>query len=244
MSPPKIFYCDFEQSIIKAVNDVFPETTIVCCDAHFKRAIRRNIQAKHLQSSYNRSIGLQTLVRYLWGLSLVPVTDVIKVWEQFILPSLPEDAPAQWEVTEEHLENFLEYFEKTWIGGKDIRTNSRRNLCYRHELWNKYDAVINDNDTTTNASEGFNHVLQMSIPNHANVWQIIKQFKNEDGLMSLKLRDAAIGVNNDAGRKKSRERQQKKKDLRNLLCNYHNLSLEQYMEFIVNYFNDCIVPGD
>ena len=169
LSPPKIFYCDFEQSIIKAVNDVFPETTIVCCDAHFKRAIRRNIQAKHLQSSYNRSIGLQTLVRYLWGLSLVPVTDVIKVWEQFILPSLPEDAPAQWEVTEEHLENFLEYFEKTWIGGKDIRTNSRRNPRYRHELWNKYDAVINDNDTTTNASEGFNHVLQMSIPNHTNI---------------------------------------------------------------------------
>ena len=75
---------------------MFPETTIVCCDAHFKRAIRRNIQAKHLQSAYNRSIGLQTLVRYLWVLSLVLVADVVRVWEEFILPSLPE---VHWRIS-------------------------------------------------------------------------------------------------------------------------------------------------
>ena len=75
------------------MTDVFPETTVVCCDTHFKHSLRKVIQQKHLQTAYNTSVGLQTLVRYLWSLSLVPVDDDMKVWDNFVVPSIPQDAP-------------------------------------------------------------------------------------------------------------------------------------------------------
>ena len=48
---------------------------------------------------------------------------------------------------------------------------------FRHEQWNKVYAVLNDEDTTTNCSEGFNNAIQLSIPLNANVFLVIKQFK-------------------------------------------------------------------
>ena len=62
---------------------------------------------------------------------------------------------------------------------------------FRHELWNKIEAVLNDEDTTTNCSEGFNNAIQLSIPHNANVFSVIKQFKAEDALMMVKLREGA-----------------------------------------------------
>ena len=87
LTAPKSFHCDFEAAIFKALIEVFPETEIICCDAHFKRAVRSHIQSNHLQSLYHTNVSFQTFVRYLWGLSLVPVEDIIKVWEEFVIPS-------------------------------------------------------------------------------------------------------------------------------------------------------------
>ena len=84
------------------------------------------------------------------------------MWDDFVVPSIPEDAATDWGIREDHLMDFLEYFEKTWIGGKDLRTSNRRNPRYRHSIWNKFDAVVST-DMTTNSSEGFNHALQLSV---------------------------------------------------------------------------------
>ena len=54
-------------------------------------------------------------------------------------------------------------------------------------------AVSTDADLTTNKSEGYNHAIRMSIPANANIWYVIKQFRAEDALVTVKLRDAAIG---------------------------------------------------
>ena len=233
VSPPRVFYCDFEAGIIKAMGEVFPETNIVCCDAHFKRAVRKHIQSSHLQTAYNSNVAFQTFVRYLWGLSLVPVDNVLSVWENYIVPNIPDDADVQWGAAEDDINDFIDYFEKTWIGGKNIRTNARRNPKFRHHLWNKFEAVCHGNSTTTNSSEGYNHALQMSLPNHANIWVVIKQFKSEDALMAVKLRDAAIGIDVDAGRKKVKEREQRRKDLFKLVSNFNNIPIEEYMQYLV-----------
>lgn len=51
---------------------------------------------------------------------------------------------------------------------------------------------------------------------------VIKQFKSEDALMAIKLREAAVGVLPEGG-KKNKEREQKKTDIRKLLYHYGNL---------------------
>ena len=239
--PPRTFYCDFESGIIKAMSEVFPETNIVCCDAHFKRAVRKHIQTCHLKTAYDTNVSFQTFVRHLWGLSLVPLDKILSVWENYIVPNIPDDADVQWGAAEDDINDFIDYFEKTWIGGRNNRRNARRNPRFRHHLWNKFLAVSNDNSTTTNSSEGYDHALQMSLPNHACIWVIIKQFKSEDALMAVKLRDAAIGIEVDAGRKKVKEREQRRKDLMKLVSNFHNIPIEEYMQYLVQYYNHSLI---
>ena len=93
--------------------------------------------------------------------------------ENYIVPNIPDDADVQWGAAEDDINDFIDYFEKTRIGGKNSRTNVRRNPKFPHHLWNKFLAVSNENSTTTNSSEGYNHALQMSLPNHANIWVVI-----------------------------------------------------------------------
>ena len=66
---PEIFYCDFEAGIHKGVVDVYPDVLIRCCDVHFKRAIRKNIQKHHLLDSYENDAGFQLFIRHIWALS-------------------------------------------------------------------------------------------------------------------------------------------------------------------------------
>ena len=81
----------------------------------------------------------------------------------------------------------------------------------------------------------------MSLPNHANIWVVIKQFKAEDAIMAVKLRDAAIGIDVDAGRKKVKEREQRRKDLLKLVNNYYNLPIEEYLQYLVQYYNHDLI---
>ena len=81
----------------------------------------------------------------------------------------------------------------------------------------------------------------MSLPNHANIWVVIKQFKSEDALMAVKLRNAAIGIEVDAETKKVNEREQRRKDLLKLVSNFHNIPIEDYMQYLVQYYNHPLI---
>lgn len=241
LSPPKTFYCDFESSIIKAMREVFPEVEIVCCDTHFKRVVRKHLQDNHLMASYNNNLHFQTLVRYMWALSLVPQVDIVKVWEEFVSPSIPDNADVVWDAEEDDINEFLDYFEKNWVGQFNMRTNTRRNPRFRHGLWSKYATVVDGGATTTNTSEGFNNAIQISIPHNANIWVIIRQFQSEESLVAVKLRDAAIGHFPEAGKTRTKDRERRFLELQTLLGNYHNLSIKDYMGYVVDYYNHNLV---
>ena len=187
VTPPKLFYSDFESGITKSFSSVFPTSRLYACDAHFKRAIRTNMQKYGLIPIYNSQEKFQSFIRYFWGLSLVRLEDVLDVWENFVLPACPD--AEEWDGDEDDLQDFINYLLKTWIGAIHARSGQRRYPMFRHELWNKVNAVLNDEDTTTNCSEGFNNAIQLSIPHNANVFSVIKQFKAEDALMMVKLRE-------------------------------------------------------
>lgn len=147
VEPPQRFYLDFESAAMKAVRKIYPESSIIGCDTHFKRTIRKNLQKKGLLKTYNQDSSLQSFVRSLWALSLVPVDDVLSVWENFIKKNIP-DSPE--EEGNKRMEEFVSYFEYCWVGAIHPRTGSRRKPLYRHDTWNKYDAVLHQQDTTTN----------------------------------------------------------------------------------------------
>ena len=131
-------------------------------------------------------------------MSFVSLARVVlwKLSQSFHLPAYPElDEDA-----EDDLHDFLSYLARTWIGPINQRTGARRSPPFKHELWNKTQAVVDGDETTTNCSEGFNNVIQLSIPHNANVFSIIKQFRPEESLVEVKLRDAAVSPDPEESR--------------------------------------------
>ena len=152
VTPPKLFYSDFEAGITKSFSSVFPTSSLYSCDAHFKRAIRTNLQKYGLITIYNSEEKFQDFIRYFLGLSLVRLENVLDMWENFVLPACPD--AEEWDGDENDLQDFINYLLKTWIGAIHARSGQRRYPMFRHEQWHKVDAVLNDEDTTTNCSEG------------------------------------------------------------------------------------------
>ena len=54
----------------------------------------------------------------------------------------------------------------------------------------------------------------------------MKQFRAEDALMVVKLREAAVLPDPEAGRTRTKQREKRQADLTNLVENYNNLSIK------------------
>jgi hypothetical protein len=235
LDPPDYFFCDLELAIIKSVRDVFPETEIRCCDAHFKRAIRNQIGEKGLLELYQNDADFQTFIRYLWGLTLVPVEQIVHVWETYILPLIDDKG-------DDNFDDFLTYFDTTYIGAKNLRTQVRRQPRYAYTLWSKYSAINDkggDGITTTNSNEGYNHAISLSLPQKCNIWVLIKQFMTEDGLVAIKVRDAVIGTESHSSRVTKLAK--RREELYRVVSRFHEMEHDEYFELLVTYYNDTFM---
>ena len=103
-------------------------------------------------------------------------------------------------------------------------------------MWNKHSVILAKQDLTTNSGE----VIKISLSRNVNIWNIIKQIKNEDSFVALNLRDAAIGYNPESGKKRMKTREQRSIDLYNLVSNYSNTTTKEFMEFVTDLFNDSL----
>ena len=95
----------------------------------------------------------------------------------------------------------LNILKKTWIGAVNSRIGVRMPPKFSLTMWNRHSAILARQDLTTNSSEGTNSAIKISVSRNANIWNIMKQINNEDSLVALKLRDAAIGYNPESGKK-------------------------------------------
>ncbi len=78
--PTKGFHCDFETNIRKAIRNHYTDIPVYGCDTHFKRALRAHcVNELGLGVLYETSMEFQTLMRYIWALTLVPTDDIHKV---------------------------------------------------------------------------------------------------------------------------------------------------------------------
>jgi len=244
--PHKIFM-DFEKAAETAFREFFKgqDLNISGCDTHLKRNLRKHLSPPHntLLTEYNTDEGLQTWLRYVWGLSLVPPKDIVEVYEKFLLPNMPNRRVADGYDDEEEnqhfnqkLEKFAKYVEDTYVGKVNTRTNNRSQPMFDFEMFSKYNNIVNMEDTTTNRSEGFNLQLKVSTPRNATLWTLINQFRKEDALVAIKLREAAVGIRH-THKKRKKEQDNKRQRLFELVCNYDKLSMANYMKYCVDFYN-------
>ena len=232
---PNTFYSDFELAISNAVSQVYPSADLRCCDVHFKRALRKNIQKFHLQGLYDNDSDFQLFISHIWALALVPSCDVVKVWNEIIEPIVPDADDADRDV--KNIIKFVAYFEKTWIGAPKYRSKDRRPPMFSHNKWSSFDAVKDGDDTTTNTCEGYNNAFSLSIPHHAGVWTLVEQFRVEASMAQLKHRDAAVGGTGEQGRRRSLDKHARQEELRMLVNNYDDIPLEDYISYVVAFYH-------
>ena len=126
--------------------------------------------------------------------------------------------------------------DETWIGAMNYRKKVLGKPRFKHELRSKYEAVKNSEDTTTNSREA----VKLTVPHKASMYSIILQFKTEESLVRLKIRDAAIGANSEKGKKRSLDRDALRDELRQLVCNYQNIPLQEYTNYVLAFYNTNI----
>ena len=76
---PKRIHLDFELADIKAAKECYPDTELIGFDTHWKRNLQTHNGKCGLATFSNTDVVIQTFLRHLWSLSLVPEEDVVKV---------------------------------------------------------------------------------------------------------------------------------------------------------------------
>ena len=240
VSSPACLNVDFEKAIINAFQSEFgKKSEIIGCDSHFKRALTRRSQQCGLKDWVKESLSLQTFYRFLWALALVPPVDIVPIWEEFINEEYERRSnQGDFDDFSEELTEFMKYFEDTWIGQLNRRSWNWRRPRYEFQWWNKYNSILQDRDVTSNSIEGYNNAINFSVPRRANVWMVIDVFKTEEAAGKKKLLDAAIGAGQpEQGKTRSKVREQKHKERKNLVQNYHSMDRKMFMYAVIDYYN-------
>jgi len=86
--------------------------------------------------------------------AFVPVADVVASMDELLASRFFRDH-------EDELEEYVEYFHKTWIGSFDVRGN-RKAPRLPIPNWNCRDSVLLDEAKTYNYAEGFNRAFNSS----------------------------------------------------------------------------------
>ena len=159
------FMMDFELAEQKATAEVFPLAITRGCLFHWKK---RLLERFRMIPEYHSNASLRYELHAVFGVAFVPVSDVPRAWQQVktTLAGLPSTQP------------FVTYFEATWMNGP-----------YPHQIWNHYQAALNDEPRTNNFSEGSNYSLNVAVacnnPSPARLVDSLVAFNSETELVIL-----------------------------------------------------------
>ena len=137
-----------------------------------------------LQNPYNdpNDREVKVYVHMCAALSFFPVQAITNSFRK-----LKNSAPAC-------LHEFVEYFETTYVG---ITARGRRPATaprYAIELWNQYQAVLDDLDTTNNVSEGWHNRFRIVVAkHHPDLYSALKEFQKEQGDTEVKILELTQG---------------------------------------------------
>ena len=118
-------------------------------------------------------VGNARMKSYMWAMTLVHPSQIVTVWDEFVMKNIIEvvedsaDNDGEGDVARDYnlaIESFIKYFEGTWTGLVNSRTGMRKRPNFEHNVWNKFTAIMaNENETTNKARPG-------TLPQRAASW--------------------------------------------------------------------------
>lgn len=176
---------DFELSIIRACEEVYPGVSVSCCYFHLGQSLYRRVQAEGLQGAYrdpdNHSV--RRFIHMVLALAFVPEDDVAETFDL-----LAAQAP-------EEVEPILDYFQNTYVTGRP-RRGRRRAVPPRYvpKLWNHYLTALNKSHKTNNCSEGWhNRFNQLVAKSHPDIYTFIREVQKEQGYTETSIAELSLG---------------------------------------------------
>ncbi|XP_068232264.1 uncharacterized protein [Palaemon carinicauda] len=166
---------DFEKACFNGIKAAFPDVFLNGCFFHFSQSLYRKIVELGFKQEYHNNNEFSLKMRHFSALAFVPTQDVIWVFEELS----DDDAIPQ---------EFLAYFESTYIGIERGTRNNRRRVTGTFPLcfWNVYSRVVNSLPRTNNNVEAFHNSLNKSVGNaHPNIWRLIDALKDEERLATI-----------------------------------------------------------
>uniref|UniRef100_A0A914E583 MULE transposase domain-containing protein n=1 Tax=Acrobeloides nanus TaxID=290746 RepID=A0A914E583_9BILA len=161
---------DFELALRNAFLAIFPNAIISFCFFHFAQSNRRHIDELGLRNEADEDPLISRQLKMLRCLAFVPEDDVITVFELLN------------QQLDQRLDNFVDYFERTYIGEPNrrgaLRGVVRRNSLFAVNEWNVNQRTLTDSGRTNNSVEGYNHKLNNHFRvSHPPLWDFINGLK-------------------------------------------------------------------
>lgn len=165
---------DFESAAIAAFRAGFPNARVTACFFHLSQSVLRKIQSLGLRELYSSEETFHMWVKCFPSLSHVPIADVESAFLE-LCDRVPE-FPAHLDKIDE----FLEYFETTYVRGRPRLNGARRAATFPPSLWNQRDNVADGVARTVNACEGWHYSLQaLFLCHHPNIWKFLNGLKGD-----------------------------------------------------------------
>lgn len=185
---PECIMIDFETTFVSTLSSCFPDAIIKGCHFHLGQCVYRHVQLDGKQRLYGQDIQFSSAVKMLIALAYVP-TD-------YVIDSFSTLCDSDYFVENRNLLNgIINYFEHTWIGSLNPRGNGRRKPLFAIDMWNCYDAVLNDDPRSNNSVEGWHHGFNEAIDRaHTSMGKFIDVLREEQSLTDV------LMAQNDVGR--------------------------------------------
>ena len=160
---------DFEQSMMDALDQVYPVVPQKGCLFHMSKNVYKRVQDEGMSQLYMNDEEFRTNIIMISVLSFVPIADTIQAFGPLI-----NHAGNQEQV-------ILDYFESNYIG--DLRRGRCLTPRFPHAMWNMSLRVQNELPRTNNDLEGWHNRFADSFQQrHAHIWKFIERLQNNSTL--------------------------------------------------------------
>lgn len=158
---PSSVSMDFEQAVIGAVRDTFPNCAVHGCLFHLTQNMRKKLAAEALLNRYNTDPDFALDARMIVALSFVPIDDLDTALEALSVDLTDDLTPI------------LNWFEDSYVGRLN-RNRTRRRPLFPPQTWSVYERTLNEEARTNNYAEAAHRRMQAEFGvDHPNLWKFI-----------------------------------------------------------------------
>ncbi|CAK8697796.1 unnamed protein product [Clavelina lepadiformis] len=221
---PETVTIDFEMAAYNAISSSFPRAEILGCLFHFGQCSFRKIQALSLQRWFTEDAEHALRIKCFQALAFVPPEDVVQRFEDFLATFSDDD--------EQHLSEYIDYFETTWIGRLGRR--NRRQPLFPIRCWNVFHRVQDDLPRTNNSIEGWHNAFSKRVSiSHPTLRRLVKKIKQEQGSNEIFIEKLNAGI---AGPPRKKRYDAVNQRLKSIVENYDstNININSYLRAIAH----------